>query len=77
MRKVPILDTTQIQQKSILLVKPEFEADVVCMFEGSGVQIHIDGVRYLGSVLGSREYVAQYLERSFQTWSDQLQNLSE
>eukprot|EP00117_Sycon_ciliatum_P046195 scpid56052/ scgid0290/ len=63
--------------KSILLVKPEFLDEARRVFQSTGVQIRSDGVRYLGSAIGSPEFITRYIEEAARSRCDQLTKLSE
>jgi len=62
--------------KTQLLVKPHLVEEASRIFEGTGVAIVSDGVRYLGTALGSEDFVADYLERRVDQWCGEIDTLT-
>ena len=47
------------------------------MFAGSGVNVTLDGRPYLGAVIGSQEYVEEYVSSKVREWSSSINILSD
>ena len=52
--------------KSILLVKPDKLQEAQEKFEGTGVEIRVTGVRYLGAAIGSPSFKHDYITEKVQ-----------
>ena len=61
--------------KTVLLVKPEHFDRAQQLFGGTGVQIRIDGCRYLGGALGSVDFRRCFLEAAIGKWEQELSRL--
>ena len=61
--------------KTFLLVKPEFEEIAISTFVGSGISVVTDGVRCLGSAIGTMDFVSTYIKDKVQEWQRELQLL--
>ena len=58
--------------KSVLLVKEEFYEKACSCFDGSDVSVRTDGVRLLGSPIGSESFVDGYIKDTIDTWLHDL-----
>ena len=47
------------------------------MFAGSGMNITTEGRKHLGAVLGSREYLEDYVGSQVAKWVDEVTSLAE
>ena len=47
------------------------------MFAGSGVNVTLDGRPYLGAVIGSNDYVEEYINSKVRAWSCSINILSD
>ena len=56
-------------KKSTLLVRRELVEEARQLFDGTGVSVTTDGLRYLGSPIGSDEYTGKYARSSEAQWS--------
>ena len=56
-------------KKSTLLVRRELVEDARQLFDGTGVSVTTDGLKYLGSPIGSDEYIGKYARYSEAQWS--------
>jgi len=63
--------------KSVLLVKPEFEAEAKEAFADTAVEIRTDGCRHLGAAIGSEHFCQQYVTAKVQEWCHQVERLAE
>ena len=55
--------------KTWLIVKPAYLSDAQWLFEGTGVQVTVEGRRHLGGVFGSRLFTEQYVSEKVDSWS--------
>lgn len=62
--------------KTILLVKDSLLDLAEEIFQGTGVQITVKGVRYLGSAVGKAEFARLFWERRIDDWLEELKVLS-
>ena len=62
--------------KSWLIVKPERYDEAVAMFNGTNIQISLEGSKHLGAVIGSENFKRTYLEEKVSTWVQELTLLS-
>ena len=62
--------------KTHLLVKPEFVHDASVLFADTSITISSDGHRYLGSVIGSDQFVSSYVKEQVVLWQQELHCLS-
>ena len=51
-------------KKSTLLVRRELVEEAKQLFDGTGVSVTTDGLKYLGSPIGSDEYIGKYARSS-------------
>ena len=63
--------------KSILLVKEQYLQKAIDTFAGTDVIITTEGVRYLGSPIGTTEFKTNFVSEKVEEWSNQLKALSE
>ena len=63
--------------KSVLLVKPPFEAEAREAFKDTAVQIRVDGCRHLGAALGTDDYCRQYISSKVEDWCHEVRQLSQ
>ena len=63
-------------EKTQLLVKPEFLQEAERIFIGTGIQIVTSGVKYLGSPIGSEEFVNTFVHHAVSQWCGQIDKLS-
>ena len=47
--------------KSVLIVKPYLYDNAVDLFRGTDIKITKEGQRHLGAVIGSEEFVSEYV----------------
>ena len=62
--------------KSVLLVKEQFVEEARELFAGTGVIITTEGVRYLGSPIGTDEFKNNFASKKINEWVDQVKTLS-
>ena len=62
--------------KSILLVKPQHLSRAQEVFDGTGVVVTVEGVRYLGSPIGTPEFKATFVSEKVNEWCSQVELLS-
>ena len=63
--------------KTWLIVKPVYSSDAQQLFEGTGVQVTVDGKRHLGAALGSCLFTEQYVSEKVDSWSCCVAKLSD
>ena len=63
--------------KSVLIVKPESFDLAKRIFEGTMVQVKDSGHRYLGAVLGSKQYEEQFVQGKVNEWIKEVCKLSD
>ena len=63
--------------KTWLIVKPTYISDAQRLFEGTGVQVTVEGKRHLGAALGSRLFTEQYVSEKVDSWSRCVAKLSD
>ena len=63
--------------KTHLIVKKQFFDKVKHLFEGTNVNITVQGKRHLGAAAGSREYTEQYVGDKVKTWTQEVLLLAE
>lgn len=64
-------------RKTYLLVKPECVDEAKSLFSDTMVNITDAGHRYLGSVIGTDEYVNSFVEQKIDMWNNELLKLVE
>ena len=62
--------------KSVLLVKPQHLRRAQEAFDGTGVVVTVDGVRYLGSPIGTADFKATFVSEKVDEWCRQVELLS-
>ena len=60
-----------------LIVKHAYFSDSQWLFEGTGVQVTVEGKRHLGAALGSRSFTEQYVSEKVDSWSRCVAKLSD
>ena len=63
--------------KTWLVTKQRHFDEASNMFAGSGVNVTLDGRPYLGAVIGSQEYVEEYVSSKVREWSSSINILSD
>ena len=64
------------QQKSWLVVKPEYFDEAKRLFHNYDIRITSDGRRHLGAAIGNTEFVKSYVNEKLSSWTDELNRLS-
>ena len=63
--------------KTWLIVEHAYFSDAQWLFEGTGVQVTVEGKRHLGVALGSRSFTEQYVSEKVDSWSRCVAKLSD
>ena len=63
--------------KSVLLVKPPFEAEAREAFKNTAIQVRVDGCRHLGAALGTDDYCRQYVSLKMEDWCREVRQLAQ
>ena len=63
--------------KTWLIVKPAYLSNAQALFDGTGVQITVEGKRHLGAALGSHLFTEQYVSEKVESWSRCVGKLSD
>ena len=63
--------------KCWLITKPEKVEGARVIFEGTAINISTQGQRHLRAVLGSREYLEEYVGSKVEDWVSQVVKLAE
>ena len=63
-------------KKCWLITKPEKEENAKEIFAGTAVNIYSQGQRHMGAVLGSREYLEEYVNKKVEEWVSEVVKLS-
>ena len=63
-------------RKSVLVVKPHAYDDAVRLFADTGIQVTSDGNRYLGSAIGTPDYIHGFIQEKANEWCKQIETLS-
>ena len=58
--------------KTHLIVKKQFFDKAKCLFEGTNINITVQGKRHLGAAIGSREYTKKYVGDKVKTWTQEV-----
>ena len=66
----------QQEQKTWLIVKPEFESEAKRIFHDTEVNITTHGRKHLGAAAGSLEFRNEFIDEKIQTWVNELKTLS-
>ena len=64
-------------EKSWLVVKEEHLEAAERLFAGTGVNVTVEGKRYLGAALGTRSFVESYVMQKVEKWKSEIEKLSE
>ena len=64
------------QQKSWLVVKPEYFDEAKRLFHNYDIRITSDGRRHLGAAVGNTDFVKSYVNEKLSSWTDGLNRLS-
>ena len=64
-------------KKCWLITKPEKVERARVIFEGAAINISTQGQKHLGSALGSREYLEEYVGSKVEDWISQVVKLAE
>jgi hypothetical protein len=62
--------------KSWLVVKPELKSEAEAVFKGTGVNITIEGRKYLGSPIGTEAYMDSFVTELINEWTQELLDLT-
>ena len=63
--------------KTWLVVKERHLEEAKQLFQDTGVKISHEGKRHLGSAIGTRSFVENYVEEKVSTWKEELEHLSD
>ena len=63
--------------KCWLIVKPSVLEEAKRLFEGCGVNITVEGHGYIGTPIGTEQFVKQEIEAKVKSWIDELRKLTE
>ena len=63
--------------KSVLLVKPGCYDRAKELFADTGVDIRVDGCRYLGAAIGTPAFLQSFLDAKAKSWLGQVERLSD
>ena len=61
--------------KTFLLVKPDFEEAAINTFAGTGIGVVMDSAQYLGSAIGTMDFVSAYISEKVHEWQRELEQL--
>ena len=64
-------------KKCWIITKPEKVGRARVIFEGTAINISTQGQKHLGSALGSREYLEEYVGSKVEDWISQVVKLAE
>ena len=59
-----------------LIVKEQFFDKTKCLFEGTNVNITVQGRHHLGAAIGSREYTEHYVDEKVKNWTREVLQLA-
>ena len=62
--------------KTCLLVHPNLLVEAQELFSGTGVQIVMEGTRYLGSAIGERSFINSFMVQKVEEWQKELEALT-
>ena len=65
-----------LANKTILIVKPEFEEMARSVFGTSGVKITTSGERHMGAVIGSAMFKEEYVKKKVRKWVEDVEELA-
>ena len=63
-------------KKTILIVKPEHVKEAEVIFKGTNMTIKTGGTRHLGSIIGLRSSVEEYVKEKVSRWTKEVDVLS-
>ena len=63
--------------KTCLIVKPEHLQDAENLFSNTGIKITVQGHKHLGSPLGTRAFVEEFVRSKVDGWVPEIEKLSE
>ena len=61
--------------KTCIIVKEEYLAQAVTLFEGTGISITQEGKRYLGAAIGTESFVKKYVDDKVASWVEEIYSL--
>ena len=64
-------------KKSRITSKPSKEASVKEVFKDTAVNVTVQGQKHLGAVIGSREYLEEYVSEKVTNWVSEITKLAE
>ena len=62
-------------EKTHLLVKPDFYSEAKRVFASSGMQISLDGFEYVKGAIGTHTFIIQISENKISLWCEELNSL--
>ena len=62
--------------KTVWLVKADLMKEAVAIFEGTGVRITLEGVRYLGCAVGEPAFLERFFLDKVEEWTREIQKLA-
>jgi len=62
--------------KTWLIVKEDLHDAATATFQGTDVNITVEGKRQLGAALGTRSFAEEYVRRKVASWVDEIERLS-
>ena len=73
----PLLGYFPKASKSWLVVKPNLVDEAERIFDGTNINITMEGRKYVGGFIGSEEGTSIYSQKRIEEWIEQLSRLSE
>ena len=64
-------------KKCWIISKPDKEASVKEVFKDTAVNVTVEGQKHLGAVIGSREYLEEYVSEKVTNWVSEITKLAE
>ena len=64
-------------KKCWIISKPDKEASVKEVFKDTAVNVTVEGQKHLGAVIGSREYLEEYVSEKVTNWVSEVTKLAE
>ena len=62
-------------EKTHLLVKPDFYSEAKRVFASSGMQISLNGFEYVKGAIGTHTFIIQISENKISLWCEELNSL--
>ena len=62
--------------KMCLIVKEDKSDDAIATFQGTGVNITLEGKTHLGAALGTRSFVTSHIQKAISGWVREVEQLS-